>query len=142
VLLCPLGRACAQHPIRCNSDDGKKHYCQADTRRGVQIVKQRSKSPCTRGVSWDYDDRGIWVDKGCRADFSVESGDSGAEGRGCKAAVGAQKANQWVQQCLEVSPATHSPCNMQNACKLITDEIKRGCQMLAKDAPGFCEEFR
>jgi hypothetical protein len=297
AVLCSAGRACAQQTISCNSDDGKKHYCQAETRAGVQMVKQRSGSPCTQGVSWDYDDRGIWVDKGCRADFllagnagpnpsggvpltcssndggrqhcpadthggvqmvrqisgspcvegrtwgfdqsgvwvdkgcranfmlggggpgngnqpvssrtitcssndgkrnycnmdtsnaritmsrqisgsscvegttwgfdgrgiwvdkgcranflvqtgggyggpGAKYGDSGAQGRTCTEAVGAQRANQLAQQCLQVSPATHPPCNAQNTCKLITDEIKRSCQLLGHDAPGFCDEYR
>ena len=47
-------------------------------------------------------------------------GDDAAQGRTCTQAVGAQRANQLVQQCTQVSPATHPPCN----------------------APGFCDEYR
>ena len=57
--------------ITCSSDSGKRNYCPADTRRGVQLVKQRSDARCTQGYSWGYDQRGIWVDRGCRADFVV-----------------------------------------------------------------------
>jgi hypothetical protein len=57
--------------ITCSSDNGGRQYCQADTRRGVRLVKQRSGSPCVQGSSWGYDGRGIWVDRGCRADFMV-----------------------------------------------------------------------
>ena len=57
--------------ITCSSDDGRRKYCAADTRRGVQMVNQRSGSPCTQGSTWGYDRRGIWVDRGCRADFVV-----------------------------------------------------------------------
>lgn len=57
--------------ISCSSDDMHRHYCPADTRGGVQLVKQRSDSSCRQGKSWGYDNRGIWVDKGCRADFQV-----------------------------------------------------------------------
>ncbi|HEX4581701.1 MAG TPA: DUF3011 domain-containing protein, partial [Acidobacteriaceae bacterium] len=52
-------------------DDGGRKYCAADTRRGVQMVNQRSGSPCRQGSTWGYDKRGIWVDRGCRADFVV-----------------------------------------------------------------------
>jgi hypothetical protein len=55
--------------ISCSSDDGKRHYCSAPG--PVQLVKQRSESPCRQGYSWGYDRRGIWVDHGCRADFQV-----------------------------------------------------------------------
>jgi hypothetical protein len=57
--------------VSCSSDDMHKHYCPADTRGGVQLVKQRSDSSCRQGRSWGYDRRGIWVDRGCRADFQV-----------------------------------------------------------------------
>ena len=57
--------------ITCSSDNGRRNYCAADTRRGVQLVRQRSDARCTQGYSWGYDRRGIWVDRGCRADFVV-----------------------------------------------------------------------
>jgi hypothetical protein len=57
--------------LTCASDDGNRHYCAADTRYGVRMVNQRSGSPCRQGYSWGYDRRGIWVDRGCRADFIV-----------------------------------------------------------------------
>jgi hypothetical protein len=49
-------------------------------------------------------------------------------------------ANELVRQCLEVSPATHSPCNAQNSCKLIEDEIQRGCGLLGANPPAFSGE--
>jgi hypothetical protein len=57
--------------ITCSSDNGARTYCNADTSRGVELVKQRSDARCTQGYSWGYDRRGIWVDRGCRADFAV-----------------------------------------------------------------------
>ena len=61
----------AQGRITCSSDNGQRVYCSADTRRGVQLVNQRSGSPCVQGRTWGYDNRGIWVDRGCRAEFVV-----------------------------------------------------------------------
>ena len=66
--------------LTCSSDDMHRHYCGADTRGGVQIVQQRSGSPCRQGYSWGYDRRGVWVDHGCRADFVV--GNQSAYGYG------------------------------------------------------------
>ncbi len=57
--------------VNCSSEDGRRNYCSADTRRGVVLVQQRSGSPCRQGSTWGYDRRGIWVDRGCRADFRV-----------------------------------------------------------------------
>ncbi len=63
--------------VSCSSDDGKRHYCNLDSSGRVRLQRQRSESPCTEGYSWGSDGRVIWVDHGCRADFSVEGGRSG-----------------------------------------------------------------
>jgi len=55
----------------CASDDMRRHSCAVDTRGGVRLLTQRSEAPCTEGRSWGTDNDGIWVDHGCRADFSV-----------------------------------------------------------------------
>ncbi len=57
--------------IACNSDDMRRHSCPVDTRGGVRLLTQHSEAPCTEGRSWGTDNDGIWVDRGCRADFSV-----------------------------------------------------------------------
>jgi hypothetical protein len=60
----------------------------------------------------------------------------------CLNAVGIERSRQLVNECLQVSPATHPPCNAQNACSMIVDEIKRGCALIGQGAPGFCAEYR
>ena len=60
----------------------------------------------------------------------------------CLNAVGVTRSRQLVNECLQVSPATHPPCNAQNACSMIVDEIKRGCGLIGQGAPGFCAEYR
>lgn len=57
--------------IYCASDNGKRNWCLTDTRNGVQMVRQRSGSPCVFERTWGYDRRGVWVDRGCRADFQI-----------------------------------------------------------------------
>ena len=59
----------------------------------------------------------------------------------CSKSAGAKKAEEYVQQCLEVSPATHPPCNASNSCELIIDEIKRGCAVLDTNVPAFCADY-
>lgn len=63
--------AYAQQLVTCSSDDGQRHVCAADIRGGVQLTNQRSGDACQRGYSWGTDSAGIWVDHGCRADFTV-----------------------------------------------------------------------
>ena len=73
------------------------------------------------------------------ADAPAPSADT--PGKPCRETAGAAKAKTLVKQCLEVSPATHPPCNAANACSLIVDEITRGCAMIVKDAPAFCAQY-
>ena len=63
-----IPRSVAQ-AISCSSDDGKRHYCSANGHGRIRLARQRSESACTEGYSWGSDDRGVWVDHGCRADF-------------------------------------------------------------------------
>jgi hypothetical protein len=72
-----------------------------------------------------------------------QSGMAGTGGAtSCLISVGAKRSATLVNECMQVSPATHPPCNAKNACSLIVDEIRRGCGMLGQDAPGFCAEYR
>lgn len=57
------------HVFRCESNDGRARECAANTRAGVQLVRQLSRSPCIQGRSWGYGRNGIWVAQGCRAEF-------------------------------------------------------------------------
>ena len=74
--------------ITCASESGLKKVCLADTGNGVQLVRQRSDAKCKEGSSWGHDARGIWVDKGCEADFVV--GVPGHPAGSAKAAVKSQ----------------------------------------------------
>jgi len=47
----------------------------------------------------------------------------------CEAQIGEAAAQRLVERCLAVSPATHPPCNAQNACETIQGEIDRACAM-------------
>ncbi|MDP9191999.1 MAG: DUF3011 domain-containing protein [Acidobacteriota bacterium] len=57
--------------VVCESDDGRRRNCKADTTGGVQIVRSLNDSACRYGREWGYDASGIWVAKGCRAEFVV-----------------------------------------------------------------------
>jgi len=51
----------------------------------------------------------------------------------CKSMAGPERSAGYVRQCLEVTPATHPPCNAQNPCELIIGEIARGCRLIRED---------
>jgi hypothetical protein len=74
--------------------------------------------------------------------FSAQPSEAPSSKGTCLNAVGIERSRQLVNECLQVSPATHPPCNAQNACSMIVDEIKRGCALISQGAPGFCAEYR
>jgi hypothetical protein len=62
--------------IRCESvqsDGYGRKYCAANTRNGVRLIRQIGESACTQGSSWGYDNSGVWVDNGCRAEFEMRA---------------------------------------------------------------------
>jgi Protein of unknown function (DUF3011) len=149
----PGAAAGAVKIVTCTSDGGKK-YCDANTHHGIKLVKQHGDAPCKEGSSWGFDGLGIWVDQGCSADFALggaaqpaaggtgeEAAARSAEDKTCLKEAGKARSDQMVKQCLQVSPATHPPCNAQNSCELITDEIRRSCQLLGTEGPGFCSGY-
>jgi hypothetical protein len=64
------GRGRDTYVVSCASN-GRRSFCEADTRGGVLLLRERGGAECRQGYSWGYDQRGIWVDRGCRADFEV-----------------------------------------------------------------------
>lgn len=64
---------------------------------------------------------------------AVQAIGAGPKGRSsdvaCSANIGTENAMKYVRECINISPATHPPCNAANSCKVIIDEIKRGCGM-------------
>jgi len=63
----------ASQTIRCESNNNARNYCPVDTRGGVRLSRQINGSVCTQGSTWGYDNRGVWVDNGCRGEFQVSS---------------------------------------------------------------------
>ena len=58
----------------CKSDSFKQNYCRTNTRGGtIKLVRQLSDAPCRENYTWgaDRDGGGVWVDKGCAAEFVV-----------------------------------------------------------------------
>ena len=55
--------------IVCESRPGRRSYCPIDTTGGIRPVRRLSSASCDG--HWGYDDEGIWVEDGCRAEFMV-----------------------------------------------------------------------
>lgn len=63
--------AAAQDPVKCESNDGNRQYCGHYNSDQVRFDRQISESSCTEGQTWGVDHNGLWVDRGCRAIFTV-----------------------------------------------------------------------
>jgi hypothetical protein len=65
----PGGADPTAQTIRCESNDQRTVRCGAAIYRRAELVRQLSDSPCTEGGSWGWDRSGVWVSRGCRAEF-------------------------------------------------------------------------
>ena len=61
----------AEDIVQCHSDHGRYRYCQAETSNRVSLRRQLSSTACRQGENWGFDRHGVWVDRGCRAEFTV-----------------------------------------------------------------------
>ncbi len=58
--------------VVCESRDGRRHRCAADTLGQITLGRQLTReNKCVEGRTWGYDSQGIWVDRGCSAEFSI-----------------------------------------------------------------------
>ena len=71
----------SQQRITCSSNNGNRNWCDIGGSRDVRLVRQISGSACIRDNTWGVDRRGLWVDRGCRADFIFTTGQSGPSTR-------------------------------------------------------------
>jgi hypothetical protein len=72
ALLHPPRALANERHITCGSLNYGYNYCRIYTGGRVRLSHQISKHSCSQGDSWGYDSQGVWVDKGCRADFVVD----------------------------------------------------------------------
>lgn len=56
----------------CESSNGGARFCAATARGEVRLMRQVSRAPCIEGHSWGRERGGVWVDRGCRAEFEVD----------------------------------------------------------------------
>ena len=74
LLTPPMARA--EQTVRCESSDNRYQYCQVWTDNRVRLSRQLSKTGCRLHDNWGYNRDGVWVDRGCRAEFTVGRGGS------------------------------------------------------------------
>ncbi len=58
--------------LRCESHDNRANFCRVPGGlRQANIERRLSNARCDYGRSWGFRRDGVWVDRGCRADFVV-----------------------------------------------------------------------
>src|SRR5207253_886526 len=60
----------------CSSGDGQRTDCSADVRGGVRMARQLGNVRCDDGYTWGFSEQGVWVDRGCQAEFVLPGMDS------------------------------------------------------------------
>ncbi|HEY2843941.1 MAG TPA: DUF3011 domain-containing protein [Bryobacteraceae bacterium] len=65
------GQNRSDRTLSCSSTNGQRTVCRADTGNGVSSVRQLGDVQCVEGYTWGYTDEGVWVDRGCRAEFTL-----------------------------------------------------------------------
>lgn len=142
--------AVAAQVVRCESD-GARERCAMDVTRGVQLARQLSVQPCIRETSWGVDEGGVWVNRGCRAEFSTTA--IGADARRVRRVVRCESKGR-VVSCpvmLRGAPVrlirqqSLLPCREGRTWGYGRNEIwvSRGCQgqfeVAAEDGSGFVD---
>jgi hypothetical protein len=60
--------------VHCVSTASGRTYCGAPHSR--YVIAGTPGIECVQGNTWGFDDRGVWVSGGCRADFNLVAGNS------------------------------------------------------------------
>jgi hypothetical protein len=71
----------AQTAFTCESRNDQRTYCAVNARGNVHLVRQLSEADCVAGRTWGTDSRGVWVSRGCRAQFTVNNNPATRDGR-------------------------------------------------------------
>jgi hypothetical protein len=60
--------------VRCESRNGQRMFCPVRGIGQARVSRQLSQRSCIQGRNWNYNNGGIWVSNGCRANFQVSRG--------------------------------------------------------------------
>ena len=98
----------ASQTIRCESYNMGYRFCRADTDNRVEIARQISNTNCVLDRNWGYARNGVWVNRGCGADFRVgRGGSSSARAPRCWA-PGWAPPSPWAGSSSSASPPATS----------------------------------
>lgn len=55
--------------FKCESSNDRPARCGPKDAQNPRLIRQISNNPCIRGSTWGFDNAGVWVTGGCRAQF-------------------------------------------------------------------------
>jgi hypothetical protein len=87
--------------VTCQSQKDREQFCPAPIAGDVHVAKQLSDAPCIQGRNWTWDQNGVRVFDGCRAEFSYRrrGGELPPGGTPNRARVTCQSKNDREQFC-------------------------------------------
>lgn len=95
----------ADRTVSCRSHNYRYEFCRVDTDNRVRLERQISTaSRCVYGDTWGYNSRGVWVNRGCQAEFRV--GKDGGVNTG--AVVGAVAAGAALAAIIAANRSHHN----------------------------------
>ncbi len=58
--------------FRCESPNGRPRFCRLPFNASrIDLYRQLSRTHCSEGYNWGWRHDGVWVERGCRAEFVV-----------------------------------------------------------------------
>lgn len=68
--------------VRCESRDNRSHSCTISSGRNgdIRLLRQLSGKPCIENQTWGRSRTGVWVTRGCRAEFVTGRGGNNNNG--------------------------------------------------------------
>src|SRR5687768_6875203 len=79
VLLCCAVPAVADHTFRCESSSGSYQECRVTAGGTILFTRQLSDTKCVEGKTWGIRNGVVWVDAGCRAEFTLAAMNDGRD---------------------------------------------------------------
>ena len=112
--------------VRCESIRNRSNECRLEGR--ARMIRQLSGAPCVEGETWGQSRHGVWVTRGCRAEFVGEYRRGGGWGNGSGDGWG---GGQVI--------ACHSNDRRQQYCDA---RIRRDVRLIRQDSRSACIEGR
>jgi hypothetical protein len=91
--------AAAGQTVRCESDNGRYRECRTGLNGNLQLARQLSSTRCIEGSTWGQNPGVVWVNGGCRGEFTQSGGGGSVNPGGGDYSVTCSSQNGRRQTC-------------------------------------------